>query len=56
MPRIHREKPEEREEHTAGDQQHKHEPKNAKTQENKHAEAQGNDFDPVRGHNIDIVS
>ena len=56
MPRIHREKQEEREQHTAGEQQHKREQKDAKPQEKTHAETQGNDFDPVRGHNIDIVS
>lgn len=56
MPRIHREKQKEQEQHTTGDQQRKREAEESKQQEKLRAETHGNGFDPVRGHNIDVVS
>lgn len=56
MPRIHREKQEEQEQHTAGGQQHKRDAEKEKSQEKMHSETHVDELDPVRGHNIDIVS
>lgn len=56
MPRVHREKPDEGQQHSAGAHSDQQESSKRQDAEQQRHESHGVDFDPVRGHYIDIDS